>query len=169
MNRSICTMLLIIAGFANADPRMETRDEFCHFQIHPNDANDEVFAAGCENSIYVYGDMADGDAIWIKKYNRGRTPIGIVDDVKREQQDHNTYLGDTGEPGEFILEPRHSLQGGKNAVIKRVRLTGETSDSECNLVDSNGTQYDTEFWTAVYDLYEDGTIVYTLECRNAID
>ena len=160
----------IAPSLLNADPRMETRDGFCHFQIDPYDDDDEVFAGVCASSIYVYpqsGDMADGDAIWKKEYNRGRTPIGVVELIKLQQQDHNTNFGDTGEPGEFILEPAFSLHGNSNNAIKRVRLTGETSNSLCRLVDSNGTVYRTEFWTAVYDLYEDGAVVYTLECRNA--
>lgn len=160
---------LLILKVVNADPRIETRDGFCHFQIDPNDPNDEEFASACQNGIHTYsnGHMADGDAIWIKRYNRGRTPIGIASLVKLEQVAHNTLLGDTGEAGEFILAPCFQLTRGKPCNIKRVRLTGETSNSLCVLVNSNNQQYTTEFWTAEYDLYDDGTVKYTLECRNA--
>ena len=169
-------LMLVVAAFfsdkACADPRMETEDGFCHFQISPNDANVEVFAGVCENSIFVYDnqgtDEADGDAIWIKKYARGRTPIGNVRELVKLQNageqppepcKNQWDLASNPMPG-FPLAPIENL-------LCLIRLTGEETGIPCNLVDSNGNTYTTQFWTAKYELFGDKRIVYSLSCRNA--
>ncbi len=156
------------AGTLKADPRMETRDGFCHFQIDPNDQNVEVFAGDCVNSIFVYDnagdDEADGDAVWVKQYINGRTPVGNVKKLLQRRaageqspkRCKNQWVVPNGDP----VAPEQDL-------LCQVRLTGERSDSCCALVDSNGTEYCTQFWTGVYDLTADGVIKYTLTCRNA--
>ena len=151
-------------GFLRADQRMETNDGFCHFQIDPNDADVEVFAANCVHSIYAdQNGQADGATTYALLYPRGRTPIGNVNGLLRRR--------DAGLP-----PPRGCVRNVPAAtaetppeedILCRRRLTGERTGAPCNLVDSNGTQYATNFWTAIYDLTADGTVTYSLDCRNA--
>lgn len=156
-----------IAGSVKADPRMETRDGFCHFQIDPNDQNVEVFAGVCLNSIFVYDndghDEADGDAIWVKQYINGRTPIGSV---KRLLQRRATGEQSPKRCKNTWTVPTEEIPPSED-LLCRVRLTGERTGYDCALVDSNGNEYDTQFWTAVYELTADGMVKYTLTCRNA--
>lgn len=158
----------------NADPRLETNDGFCHFQIDRNNANNEVFAANCEHDIYVdHNGQAFGYAIETRRYPRGRTPIGNVRALLQQRNDRRQRP-----PGRcrFILPypdypvtiPPPGKVGSPEELLCRLRITGETANNQnCNLVDSNGTQYATRFWTGVYTLFADGTIEYQLDCREA--
>lgn len=174
VNRFLLVIALVFAVFVfgfvdlKADSRMETRDGFCHFQIDPNDQNVEVFAGVCLNSIFVYDneghDEADGDAIWVKQYVNGRTPIGNVRRLLARRA--------TGEPSPRRCRNTWELPNGEPVppaqdLLCRVRLTGERTGYDCALVDSNNNNYATRFWTAVYELTADGVIKYTLTCRNA--
>lgn len=168
----VTSLLVLIYGFMNpavADPRMETRDGFCHFQIDPNDQNVEVFAAVCLHDIFPYKDIngnnqTDGDAIWVKEYVKGRTRIGNVNRLLARRA--------AGEPpprrcrNEWVIPNGDPVPPAQDLLCK-VRLTGERTGDLCVLVDSNGTEYQTEFWTGEYFLTADGVVKYTLTCRNA--
>ncbi len=174
---AVVSFILGYTGVLQADPRMETNDGFCHMQISRNNANNEVFVANCRNDIYQDNNgQGFGYAIERRTYPRGRTPIGnvrgIISQLNRGQQRPpgrcRFSLNQEFPPAEPIPIPAPGQVGDPDLLLCTLRLTDEnTPNQDCNLVDSNNTQYATNDWTAVYRLYADGTVEYRLDCRNA--
>ncbi len=119
--------LMVMAGTATADPRMEVTDNFCHFILDPDNTDNEIFLGGCDGKIAVVEGVATGY-------------VRIVEWMPRQEAS--------------ALVPK----GG-------VRFTSDDSDAACALVDSNGTQYDSNDWVSKISVNR-GKLVYKLYCRN---
>lgn len=131
----VLLILVIVVGFAYADPRMETRDNFCHMILDPNNTNNEVFVAGCNSQIVADG---NGNATGYLKITRWMP--------KEEAQ---VILGDND---------------------RRLSFTSGESDTACAMVDSNGTQYNSNDWESKIIVRRPwrriNKVVYKLYCRN---
>jgi hypothetical protein len=127
-----------------ADPRMETADNFCHFIHNNTNADDESFVADCGSQISVNDTtgVAQGFAYVV----RDHVPVGF---------DEVTTLFRRGR--------------NKSGVV----ITSEDyPDVACALVDSNGTQYNSNNWVNRISFKARrgrhvGTVVYQLHCIDA--
>lgn len=76
----IIMMLFAVPFVAEADQRFETWQGLCHFAYDPNDDDNEVYFANCDNSIVTHQGVAHGHTRTIQK---GGSPIGQSYEAKR--------------------------------------------------------------------------------------
>ena len=134
----IFLILTFAASLAYADPRMETRDNFCHMILDPDNTDNEVFVAGCNSQIVADG---NGNATGYLKLTRWMP--------KEEAQ---AILGDNE---------------------RRLSFTSGESGTACAMVDSNGTQYNSNDWESKIIVRRPwrriNKVVYKLYCRNGAE
>lgn len=122
----ICIMSLTFVIKADADPRMEINDNFCHFIKDPNNTDNEIFIGGCDAKISVTDEVASGY-------------VRIVEWMSKRE-------------AKVLLD-------GK----KRYIFTNNDSDSPCTMVESNGTEYNSNNWKSSIT-HNRHKIVYELIC-----
>jgi len=70
------TVLVLFSSVVQADQRFETVGGFCHFILNPDNDDNEVFFANCENSITQNNDgSGEGSTHVVVKYPLGGEPI----------------------------------------------------------------------------------------------
>ena len=69
-------VLVLFSSVVQADQRFETVGGFCHFVLNPENDDNEVFFANCQNSIVQNNDgTGRGSTIIEVKYPFGSAPI----------------------------------------------------------------------------------------------
>lgn len=101
-------MMVLTAGIASADPRMEINDNFCHMILDATNTDNEIFVAGCNAQI-----VADG--------NGGATGyVMITRWMPREEA--QAMLGEDDQQLSFTSD-------GSDAPCRMVESNGTTYES----------------------------------------
>ena len=144
MMKKCCALLLIVLlpTIVWADPRMETRGNFCHFIHNIDNSDDESFIADCGSQISV--NDTRGVAHGFAYVERKRVPV-------------------------FLDEIAMQLEQGDKAAV--VITSQDFKGLACTLVDSNGVVYESDSWVNQI-FYQAkgkrfGKVVYQLHCFNA--
>jgi hypothetical protein len=155
--------LAVFSFCANADQRMETEQNLCHFAYDPNDDDNEVYFGTCKNVIDTY-DAQDG---------QGRLASG-----------KSTVTAEKARDG---MPDLVQLQGSAALPIEGYTVT----NTNCQMVTSNYngdgtnnyTQYNTNDWTLTIKQvvrnqgdkgFVDGVdevskrYIYHIECRGGV-
>ena len=134
--KSIVVLIILVTfvGFAYADPRMETTDNFCHMILDPQNTDNEIFVSGCDSQIVTDNGVATGYFRTIRWMPR---------------------------------EEAKALFGDRQ---RRLSFTSDESNTNCAMVDSNGTEYASGDWDSQIILRMPwrrmNKVVYKLYCRN---
>jgi hypothetical protein len=117
---SIILCFVLAVNVSYADQRMETVGGFCHFVVDPNNDDNEVFFANCENSIAVNNQTATSST-FKQVFYAGYDDVPISKTLKFK--------------GVGSLSQKTDYQ---------------TINVTCESVDSNGNNYSTTDWESVY-------------------
>jgi hypothetical protein len=112
--------VLAAAPSAQADPRMETNHNFCHFILDPDNTDNEVFVAGCDSTIATVELPATGAA-----------------GAECERYVARGY----GEREVVLPQAVTRIPAGSSRTF-----TNEDSDTPCTMVESNGRSYRSYKW-----------------------
>ena len=137
---------LFLTLSANADPRMETNKNFCHFILDPDNTDNEVFAAGCDSVITVVEKPVSAD--------KGK--IACEEYVASGYGTLTRILPPTAIP----LPPG-----------TQITFTSKDSNTPCTMVESNGRAYKSYKWqsTIKVDNLKKGLVKVTYELLCELD
>ena len=147
----LCSVPLLFAVPAAADPRMETNNDFCHFILDPFNGDNEVFYADC-GAVITVTENEEPDPLL--KTNPGDQP----------ECEGNYSATGYGTGSKVVPALASPLPPGTTLV-----LTSRDSEYKCYLKESNNRTYTTEKWISRISVSErdDGGFVrssYGLLC-----
>ena len=119
-----CALTVLPSAAVQADPRMETNNDFCHFILDPEDGDNEVFVADCGSVITV-------------------TLKDDLPALKTEESCDTSNYEATGYSQAVKVVPALAapLRPGQRLVF-----TSKDSEYKCYMKESNGRTYRSERW-----------------------
>ena len=154
--RIVCSDVFFMAFTASADPRMETKGDFCHCTLDPIDTDNEVFISDCGSSITVQKDTEVVTNI--------ETEMSLGGEPTCDGYSANGYARVTRN----VRETAAPLPAGE-----RIRITSEDSKTPCVMVESNGRAYKSHNWISSIKVrppneYGMVKVVYELICFDGV-
>jgi hypothetical protein len=153
-------IVLLMAGTASADPRMEIRDNFCHCILDPIDTDNEVFIAECQPVITVEKVVED-PAITQEEGGEKVTDINVV-----------TCDGYVAK-GYAKVTRKMREDAAPLAAGEKMILTSDDSETPCVMVESNGRAYKSHDWKSSIKVGEASQwgvvkVVYEVTCYGGV-
>lgn len=120
---------LLFTAVAQADPRMETNNNFCHFILDPENGDNEVFLADCAAVITVT-EIVDPD----------QPQVSVAPGEQSECNDNYRATG-YGEASKRVPALVAPIPPGETLVF-----TSRDSEYDCYMKESNNRTYRSEKW-----------------------
>jgi hypothetical protein len=153
-----------------ADQRFETNNGFCHFVLNPNNANNEVFFANCQNSIVQNDDGTGTGTTYIRvQFPIGDAPIaeslalsGDETGIACNMVDSNGTQYTTNDwTSEYVLIENKGGRDYKHKGERDYKHKGERDHEHKEESDYGRLKHR---W---HDKNSADTVIFSLICRNA--